>query len=240
MRKIMIIVSIVLVLLSLTACETVSEEQTVLIDIEKIVLTKEGFEVTLNSDISSKVATDIIGFGVLYGVVDLGAKLTLNNYIGEMECQLHEETEYTFIFANIDEELFSKNISVVAYAVYEDDRVLYEEAISVFSMYDLAKQEETAFAKRISIIVEGLLISTIVVEVDTKSYIVSNVVDGYEVSLFTDYNIIRLTIIIDETYTLDDSIILTINNETISSKDWSYVKGNIVYEFDDPNWTPAY
>ncbi len=84
------------------------------------------------------------------------------------------------------------------------------------------------------------IIDSIAFNVDYKKYTAVVNDDRFNVNIKTDYNIITITINLNEEYILAEDFIVNINN-TIIERSKINIDGNtIIYKVDDPNWTKPY
>lgn len=238
MKIIKIILLIFLLPMSLIACQKETTVSTWRLSFEEVKLNdlEEGFDVTINLDLSTYYKEDIVSVGLIYGTEDFDFETAVD----KKTIDLNDDVEYTFTFSSIAESNYSEAFVLKAYIMYDNEETDFKVETKSFSLYNLAKENETSFGRKIRASVDGRIVSEISILVDSTTYEASTDEDGYSIVLYTDYNIIRLTITLDEGYIFDDSVDFLVNEKLISSQKWTIDDGEIIYEFDDPNWTPAY
>lgn len=241
MKKIVILL-IFVITFSLSGCKKTQEDLPLALSLEHIILneTEKGFEVTVNSNLKTYKNQAITDIGVIYGLDIEGTELTKENALAHGETSLNESGKYIFIFGSIDQEDYAKSLIARAYIIYGENAHELSTNTKTFTLYNLAKSDPSSFGKWIVAFVEDKIVSTVSLTVDTKKYTATTNDLGYTVALYTDYNIIRLTVTLDSSYLFDDSVILIVNDQSVSPTKWIKHETTIIYVFDDPNWTGPY
>lgn len=240
MKKILALLVFVMTL-SLIGCNKAEEALPLNLTLTPVVLNDSvrGFEITINSNLTTYNNQTILRFGILYGL-NTNIDLNKESSIEYTELILSEAGTYTFTFSSVDESYYSESLIISPYIIYGEDEIVFAINKTAFSMYNLAKSDPSSFAKRIVAFVEGKIVSTVSLSVDTKKYTATTNDLGYTVDLYTDYNIIRLTVTLKVSYLFDDTVSLIINDKTISPLKWTKGETSVMYVFDDPNWTGPY
>jgi len=205
---------------------------------------EEGYEVILTIDKEKLEVNEVISYGIVYLEKDKSStkelKIKEDNYL---EQNATEETIYYFNVYNIDPLKYNIYTNYRAYIKYiknDSEYVLYSNEIKKTSLYELIKDDDSSFSEYVRLIVNNKILKTFNITIDTKNYKVATEEENYNVEIKTDYNLITVTIILEEGYFLDRVIYLYANNILIEYSKLSISDNKIIYIFSDPNWTKPY
>ncbi|MFA7417900.1 MAG: hypothetical protein WCZ19_05090 [Acholeplasma sp.] len=121
----------------------------------------------------------------------------------------------------------------------------YYSNISNFTLYELALDTTGDFAEEIIEAVEyqepdETVISHVSILVNTSDYVVTNKPQMVVVNVTTNYLIVTVEVILDDTLSWSNQVTFKFNNQVIQSSEYTINGQTITYQFDDPNWSGIY
>lgn len=239
MKKLAFFITIIFFSVYLFSCEQ-SPSYLPFISIDNIELSSEyqGMIVNLVIDeMESGISQDEIStFGIVYTThQELYPILDLDN------CENYLESgDMSFVISNIDEDGYLDVYAMKAYYLYTDEnnesQVVYSIEDYVFSMAELASQEDSEYALHIRFIVENEVITQIDLTIDTDEYTTSTDSDAYLGSLTIEDDNIILTVTPEEGYRFVETVLLNIDSVLINASKYTIENQTLVYIFKDPNF----
>ncbi len=157
-----------------------------------------------------------------------------------------ELSTYSHVFTDtldyLEDRVYAR--AFVRVTILDEVYVYYSETIS-FTLYQLALISEGAYADEIIEAVESenpddTIMHLVDVVVNTSNYTVTSASSNITVTVTTDYLKVRVEIILDSSMTFSEGLIFRLNNQNISSSNYTITGNTLVYQFDDPNWSGIY
>lgn len=239
MKKILAILLILIFLWGCTKKENILE-----VKFYHIRYNDEKIEIKINNlvDESIKVIKEA-GVVMKTSAVESVDELSLNDYEVKYETNNLLFNQYVLGFIPTEED-YQKDFYIRAYIIYVDTKdeeiVIYTNNYEKINVYQMAKTSSDKLAKKVVATIENKIVKEVSVTLDTKEYIVDTDSNQYEADIFTDYNIVKITVTVNNNLFVDEDLIFKVNDEVIERDDYNIDGRVITYEFDDPNWTKPY
>ena len=202
----------------------------------------EGIELSYNFITDNLSKKDIIRCGILIKLHDVtNINLTLNDNDEIIDSTCVKDNCFTITYKP-SQNNYNKIISIRSFITYNDSKnntqIIYQDNIDKINFYTLCKGLKNNFAKEVVAFVDGKLISEIDLKIDTKRYEVISTHDNLQVEIDYNYQVVTITMTINQNFYLAKNLSLTVNDKIID--DYEVKSNQIIYQFDDPNWTKPY
>ncbi len=239
MKKILTLISIILIAVSLFSCviSTNTNDESILISQITLSSDNKGLEVQLTFD-ETKLNFDaslVVMYDINYAFDGVPGSTTIDFEGNPFEL---EDSLLSIIIPNINPDYYNIDIQFEANLIYVDGQEKYVRSVDepIVNMYQLALEEDSIFADEIIFLVENEVITNIDFDIDTSDYSVSSSSTEFLVSLTTDEDDIIVTITPEVGYRFIESVVLNINSELINASKYTIDDQTLVYIFKDPNF----
>lgn len=168
---------------------------------------------------------------------------TLN--ITKVNKEYNKENIVDFYISNLLEEDYQKMFTIRAYLKYQNagkNIIIYADNTLTNSPYELTANSLTLYANEIKTSVEQrvLILNTIEINVNTSNYTVISTSEGIKVTVTTDYKKVTVKVETLEDYIFNNQVTVKFNEQILDIKNYSFSQYQIIYIFDDPNWSGIY
>jgi len=238
-RKFIFIGYILISILLLVGCDLDNNKEAIVIS--DVYLSGENSGIQLNVEVDLELLnlseSDIIHYGivVIKHEVEKISDITLETKditLGGLNKTI--DNIVPFMIIGINETDYSIPYSVRAYLKYNDENnaenIIYANSFSKVNLYELAKKDNSDYAKEVISIVEKK-IPRVELTVDVTNSIVYPQSSFYQAVLTKSDNSVTITVTLNEGYSFKDNIELIVNQEEISIDNYTLSSNTLVYRF---------
>lgn len=248
MRKIFFLSIILFLLVGCTKSEPIEQ-----VKINQLVLLSDepkAIKVTVTiSDFEFANDVNDIEIGIIYkqnAMIDEVNNFSIDTLnITKINQVFNQEKAIDFYISNILEEDYQKMFTIRAYLKYQNggkNMIVYADNTLTNSPYELALNSSTLYAEEIKTSVEqqDLILNEIEIQVNTSNYTVIPISEGIKVTILTDYKKVTVKVETLEGYIFNNPTVFIFNEQILDIADYTISQHQIIYFFDDPNWSGIY